>query len=545
MRRVLLLAGLAVSLSTGLIIAEEDSPKETALALARAARRAEKKGHNTEAYLLYSEAHARRPQDAKLQGLMESLKVRAELEATRISAAKTSPDANITDHPDIEAAQVFDSMTAREFAAARQMVGPPSLAGKAGVQDFELTGNARSLFDQVAGRFGLQSMYDGDFPATGASIRFRVTGVDFRGALHDLEAATGSFVVPLSSRLFMVSTDTPQKRNDLEQTVAISIPVPQALTTQELTEIGQAVKQATNIDKLSWNSAQDQIVIRDRISRVVPAEALLRQLLAYKSDVMIEVEFIEVTDSDIRNYGFNVTNSFQAIYLGSILNNAITFPSGIANLLTFGGGKTLIGLGVAQAEAMFNETISSGRTLYRAQIRAADGQPATFHAGEKYPVVTSGFFGAVPATQTGTNISPPPTFSFEDLGVELKITPHVHGMGEMTLAVETNFELLTGDAVNGIPIIGRRQMNTTVRLREGEWAVVAGLMNPSESKAVTGFWGLAQIPLLGALFRQTSTNKTDSHILVVIKPQLLSLPPDQNVSRGVRVGSETRPLTPL
>ncbi len=61
----------------------------------------------------------------------------------------------------------------------------------------------------------------------------------------------------------MVAQDTPQKRNDLEQTIALSIPVPAALTTQELTEIAQAVKRATNIDKLGWDTSQSEVVMRD------------------------------------------------------------------------------------------------------------------------------------------------------------------------------------------------------------------------------------------------------------------------------------------
>jgi type II secretory pathway component GspD/PulD (secretin) len=115
----------------------------------------------------------------------------------------------------------------------------------------------------------------------------------------------------------------------------------------------------------------------------------------------------------------------------------------------------------------------------------------------------------------------------------------------VTLAVETSFELLTGQAVNGIPIIGRRQMNNQVRLLDGEWAVVAGLMGKTDSKNQTGFWGLSQIPLIGNLFKQTSKDKEEQHVLIAIRPLLLSLPPDQIVTPRLRVGSETRPFTPL
>ena len=521
----------------------EDSAKEAAMALARQAKRAEKAGHNSEAYILYSRAMAQQPKNKKYQRLMDSMKDRADRES---QAANKAPDSKDDAAPyEKMGPPVFDSLTAREAAAARQLLQPAALQATTGKQDFNLSGGARSLFDQVAKRFGLETIYSDGFPNPGPLFHFEVTVVDYREALHDLEAVTGSFVVPLSAHLMMVAQDTASNRNDLEQSVSVTIPVPQATTTQELTEIAQAVRQATNVEKLAWSTTRGELTVRDRISRVLPAQALLQQLLGWRSEVMVDVEFIEISDSDTRNYGFNVTNSFQALYLGQILRNAITVPSGVANLLTFGGGKTLIGLGVAQAEAIFNQNTSTARSLFRASIRAADGQPATFHAGEKYPIVTSGFYGAVPSTQTGQTFAPPPSITFEDLGIQVKVTPRVHDLGEVTLSVDTSFELLSGTAVNGIPVIGRRQLTTQVRLRDGESAIVAGLMANTDAKAVSGFFGLAQIPLLGNLFKQTSNVKEDSSVLLVITPHVLSLPHDQAATRSMRMGSENRPWNPL
>ena len=520
---------------------QEDSPKEKAAALAKKAKKAAKSSQEAQAYLLYSEAAALEPKNKKLKDKMEALQSRAALQSKPAlpGSANTEPPVFL------DPADVFDSVTAREFARDRQPQGLPELKAKSGTEDFDISGNARAVFDQVAQRFGLETVYDGDYPAAGQQIRLRISGIDYREALHDLEAMTGSFVVPLAPRLFLVAQDTPQKRNDLEQTIAITIPVPEALTTQELTEIAQAVKQATNIDKLAWDTKESAVVIRDRISRVLPAEALFEQLFAWRSEVLVEVEFLEVSDSDILNYGFNITTSIPVAYLGQILNNAITAPSGVAGLLTFGGGKTLFGLGVMQAEAMFNESISSTRTLYRAQVRSVDSQPVTFHVGRKYPVITQGYFGGASTSQQGTVFQPPPSFTYEDLGVELKITPHVHGVDGITLAIESKYELLTGGDVNGIPIIANRSLNNQVRLRDGEWAVVAGITGRTDSKTQSGFWGLANLPLIGNLFKQTSKDKERQNLLIAIRPHLLSLPPDQMATPRVRVGSETRPFTPL
>jgi general secretion pathway protein D len=541
-----------------------DSPREEAMALAKKARRAEKAGHHADAYLFYAEASALQRQNAKYRTKMALLQSPAAAESqdaaatalrqppalpqppgallTAKEAIDGPPDPAPAPAPDRD---VFDSLSAREYADARQLRSPAELRARPGAQDFDINANARTLFDRVARSFGLAAIYDGEYPAAGNPIRFRVTEADYRTALHDLEAATGSFVVPLSPSLFMVSQDTPQKRNDLEQSVAISIPVPQVLTTQELTEVAQAVKQVTNVDKMGWDSTDGAIVMRDRVSRVLPAQALLQQLFALRPEVMIDVEFLEVSDSDISNYGFNLTNSFQAVYLGRILNNIVKFPAGATSLFSFGGGKTLIGLTVAQAQAMFNQSISSEKILFRTQLRASQGQAATLHSGEKYPVITAQYAGSVPAGQQGQVHAPPVSFTYEDLGFTLKVTPHIHGMGEATLTIDSSFEVLTGQSVNNLPIIGRRQLTSEVRLLDGEWAIVAGLLNPSESRSVNGFWGLEKIPLLCHLFRQVSRDKENDNLLIAIRPRLLSLPPDQVPTPQLRVGTETRPFSPL
>jgi general secretion pathway protein D len=530
-----------------------DSPKELAMALAKKARRAEKGGEDAQAYIYYSEASALQPRNRGYKGKLAVLQTRASRQSKPqprpADPDPVNPNAVPLPVPEIAPEDVFDSMTEREMSQARELKSIPSLrviATRAGKQNFDLNEDARALFDKVASRFGLQTVFDGDYPPTGPPIAFRVEGADYREALNELEAATGSFVIPLSGRLFMVAKDTQQKRTELEQTMAVSIPVPQAVTPQELTELAQVVRQTANVEKIAWDTSNGKIVIRDRVSRVLPAVALLQQLLSYRAEVMIDLEFIQVASSDLMNYGFNVTNSFSGVFLGKILNNVISSPAGVANLLTFGGGKTLIGIGVAQAQAMFNETYTSSKSLYQAQLRSVAGQPSTLHVGEKFPVITGGYFGSVPASQAGQpSFAPPPSFTFEDLGLTLKVTPFVHGTGEVTLNLETGFEVLTGQAIDNIPVIGRRNLTSQVRLRNDEWAVIGGLMNTTNSKAVTGFLGLANIPFLGYLFRQYSTDKEDSNVLIGIRPHLMSLPPDQIVTKRLRVGSDTRPYTPL
>jgi hypothetical protein len=540
---------IAVFLAAGLLFAgagdNADSPKELAMSYAKRARKAEKSGHNAEAYILYSEAAAIQTGNRSYRSKMNLLQTRAAAESKPVPPPRPAADSPDAPAPvDLPPEDAFDSLTEREMAQARPLTGVPSLNGAPGRKDFDINGDPRVLFDRVAAAFGLETVFDGDYPRNSSSIRFRVSGVDFREAIEDLEAATSSFVIPLSAKLFMTAQDTTAKRNDLERTMAISVPIPQALTTQEITEIVQVVRQTTNVEKIAWNSADSTIVMRDRLSRVLPAVAVLEQLASYRPELMIELEFLQVDSSDIANYGFNITNDFTGIYLGHILNNLISAPSGVTNILTFGGGKTLIGITAAQIQAMFNESVNTSKSLYRAQIRSTVGQPATLHVGEKYPIVTGGYYGNTTAT-TGTVYAPPPQFTFQDLGLELKVTPYVQGMRDSSLNVESTFQVLTGAAVNGIPVIGNRAVKSQVGVVNGEWSLLGIVIGHTESKAVSGFWGLAQLPIFGELFKQTSINDTDSEVLIGIRTHLLSLPPDQIVTKRLRVGSEARPFIPL
>jgi type II secretory pathway component GspD/PulD (secretin) len=526
------------------------------------ARKAEKANEFARAYILYSEAAALKPGDRNYWLRAEALRSRAAMQ----SSASVLPSTETDSDTGIEAAPEphFDSITAKEMADARTARPPAQLKVKPGKKDLDLQGDSRSLFEQVAKLYGLEPVFDSEY-TTGPRMRFRLKDADYREALHGLESATNSFIAPIADKLFIVAKDTPQKRQDLEQTMSVTVRVSQALTTQELTELAQAVRQAFNLEKLGWNSATNEIVMRDRVSRVIPAQQLLQDMLAYRADIMLELQFIEINSTDLLNYGITLPNSFPIVYLGkapsataamaaslippvfgsqsyqyflAALKLATSAPAGFP--LNAG---TLFGVGVTGAEMIANMTASSANTSLRADVRAIDGQPASFHIGDKYPVLTSGYFG--PVTQGGQIFTPPPSYTFEDLGILLKMTPHIHGMDEVTIEIDAEFKVLGGGAVNGIPIISSRKITTQVRLRDDEYGIIAGLMADSDARTLAGIPGLAALPLLGPLFSNHTKQKDKRQVLVVIKPRLLSLPPGQNTTHALHVGSELKPRTPL
>jgi len=99
--------------------------------------------------------------------------------------------------------------------------------------------------------------------------------------------------------------------------------------------------------------------------------------------------------------------------------------------------------------------------------------------------------------------------------------------------------------VDGVPAIAQRKLQSQVQLRNGECAIVAGLLTSSEARSILGIPGLSTLPSLGPVLRTNTRDRESSEVLILVKPVLVGLPPDQTVTRPLWIGSEARPLTPM
>lgn len=490
-------------------------------------RVAEKEGRYGAAYMLYSQAYALDPGNGEYKARAEAVRRQG------IMQLEVKPKGMDEGLEEEEALPGIDEADLKE---AREMLPPPVLVGVADRHSFKLNAPVKELWEKVLKPYALEAVFDADL-TDGKPIKFEMENADWRTAVRSLETVTGTFIVPLGDRLGIVVKETVQKRSEMERHMTMTVHLPNTLTPQEVQEAVQAVRSVFDIQKFGVDNARGLVLLKDRASRVKPAAELFRQLIAHRAQVLLEIDIVNLAATSSLRFGMQLPTSFPIVNLSQRWGNVPTIPAGIGNILTFGSGKWMFGLGLSGAELFASMTEGEGSIVARSQVLAVSGQAASVHVGDKYPLQTQSYLAT---TNTGDYL-PPPQIQFEDLGLVLKATPYVHTSEEMTLDVEAEFKLLAGSSLNGIPVISNRKLQSRVRMKFGETAVVAGLTGGATRKSMSGLPGLIALPP----FRTNNRSEESADLLVTIRPRLTALPPSEMVVRPIWAGTETRPLTPL
>ena len=507
--------------------------------LAQRARKQARKGDYAGAWILAEQAVARQPNDPSLHALADAYQRRGLQELSAVSMLRPPPDARGTE-PVLSESDLADRVLSEIDAEDRlDLAAPPELLPDRGRHSFELRAVPRTLIEKVAGAYGITPVFDYDFPATEVEQRLHLDDASWSEAIYALELITNSFYVPVSTRVALFAKDTAAKRGEVEPNVAVAIPFPQTMSAQELQDVANAVRQAFALTKVAMDSDQHAMVLRDRVSRVRPAMEVARQLLSGPAEVFVDVELFEVDRSSDLSRGLDLQTSFPIVVFGRPSGLAWTppaFPSGNYNVWTIGGGSTSIGVGLSDATILASLTGQMATSVARASLRSVSGQPATMHIGDRYPIIQQEWgSGSAPAS---TGYATMPSITFEDLGISLKLTPRVHDAASLTLDFDSEYKVLSGSTPDNMPIISNRKFAVQVRMKFGESAVVAGLVQDSDSKGDSGIPGLTWIPMLHL---HTDTRKNE-RFLLVLRPTLLRLPPSEFPAYGVWSGTEVRGL---
>ena len=167
----------------------------------------------------------------------------------------------------------------------------------------------REVYEEVAEIFELTVVFDLEFKGDD-EIRFDLDDADFRETIYALIDVTGTMVVPVHTKLFLVAEDTQQNRNQLEPMATAVIPITEPLNAQDADELAKAVQQTLDIKRLFVDTARQQVLVRDKVRTVQLADALYRHLAHPRAEVIVDVELITLADSTETTAGVQLPSSF-------------------------------------------------------------------------------------------------------------------------------------------------------------------------------------------------------------------------------------------
>ena len=451
--------------------------------------------------------------------------------------------------------------------------GPPQIVASSealtakpidGRHDFHYRGDSRGLLTAVATSYGLTVVFDDNFPSR--RVRFDLENTDFATAMRAASTVTKSFSVAVDDRVLFACADTPDNHRLYDRMGMRSFYIPGGNPAQELNELMNSLRTLFEFKFASLNAASSTITLRGPQAALEAATQFLGQLNSPRPEVMLDLKVFQVSHTYMRNIGLHVPNNFNLFNIPAaaltslggqniqdIINQLIasgginqagnqTIAALLAQLqgqqnsifsqplATFGGGLTLMGLSLDQLAGVLSMNESSVQSLDHVHLRASQEKEATFKLGSRYPILNASFapvFNNPAISQAIGNqsfTSAFPSVNYEDIGLTLKAKPLVHNNSDVALELEVQFRTLGSTSANGIPVILNREYKGGILLKEGEPAVVAGMITASDQRSLSGLPAFSRIPGLGALTSQQSKQEEDDELLILITPYVVRGP---------------------
>jgi general secretion pathway protein D len=164
------------------------------------------------------------------------------------------------------------------------------------------------------------------------------------------------------------------------------------------------------------------------------------------------------------------------------------------------------------------KTDSRTRTLANPHIRMIDGIASTANFGQDVPVPT---LRVAPIAQGGVNIQPQTQFDYRTIGVNIGITPRTHPNDDVTLALNIELSSLGAPGYEGLPTFGKRNVQTAIRLKDGETNILAGLIREDERTERHTIPGLGDVPGLGHLFSRNRREAEQTDVVIMLTPHII------------------------
>jgi len=450
--------------------------------------------------------------------------------------------------------------------------------------DLKMMNRPRVLFETLAARAGITVIFDPDYNTQQTitqPIQIDLHNTTLESALDMLCIQTKSFWKPLpsstpgESNTIFVSYDNRNNRTQYTDQVVKVFYLQNPTTAQEIQEILTVLRTVFDVQKVFNYSAQNALVVRCDADTMALVEKEIADLDKPRSEVVIDVMIMQVSSTYSRQLGagingINSTTSFtprasittpaSPTSTGTATTSTTTSTAATGTTTPTAGTPTTPGAAIplsqvghissadysisnlpgATFEAMLSD--STTRVLDAPQLRIMHAAKGSINIGEKIPIATGSFqsavgaVGALPAANT--------QFSFQPVGVQMEITPEIHGANQIQMHLDLEIsQVIDRINVGGVsePDIADNKVSTDLQLREGEVSLIGGIIQNTTSKSISGVPGLAHIPLLGRLFSNEDTEKNKTELVIALVPHIVRGPDITAANlKGVASGSSAQ-----
>jgi general secretion pathway protein D len=260
--------------------------------------------------------------------------------------------------------------------------------------------------------------------------------------------------------------------------------------------LGQPVDSSLSVDR-----RLNAVWIKGSAEHIARVKAEIEQIDVPVDTVILETQFVELTENGARNIGIDFSNAAGQIAVA-------TFSTGqYLPALNYPNAQTHVGSYNLQAALYAQIQKGQGKIVSKPRIAAQSGSSAKIITGDALPILTA-------ITLSGVN-GVSQQVQYVNVGVTLQIAPRVTGDGYVTSHVFAVVSSVSGYS-QGYPTISQRHAETSASVKDGDSFVIGGLSQDSALTSNTHVPGLGDIPLLGHAFHleKSSSSKTDLYIII-------------------------------
>jgi general secretion pathway protein D len=369
--------------------------------------------------------------------------------------------------------------------------------------------SARDVYAAIGKFTNLSVMFDPTFRDQPVSIDLRGQSLD--EALNGLSLTTRNFWRVTAPRTITVVPDTAAKRREYEEEIVRTF----YLSNADLKETIDMLRIVVDARRISAITATNAITIKDTAERITAAGKIITAIDKARPEVIIDVELLEVNRTHLHEYGLQIASPGSAGINGAAdINRAGLSLKDLSNLTS--ADVLLTGLPSLYYRLLKND--SATRILANPQLRTSEGIPAQARFGERVPVPVTTF---APIAAGGVQTQPITSFNYEPIGVNIDITPRMHHDDAVTLALKIDLSSISGKGFGDLPTFGSRQINTVIRLKDGETNMLAGLIRDEERTSLAGIPGLSDLPVIGRLFAYNHKETQETDIILTLTPRIV------------------------